>query len=48
MWGKRLKKGKRAGIWKTIMDDVWADIYDRTDIDERWKIYQELNPTKGK
>lgn len=47
-WGKRLKNGKRAGIWKTIMDDVWADIYDRTDIDERWKIYQELNPKKGK
>jgi hypothetical protein len=48
MWGKRIKKGKRAGIWKILMDDVWADIYDRTDIDERWKIYNELNPKKSK
>ena len=30
------------------MDDVCADIYDRTDIDERWKIYQELTPKKCK
>lgn len=45
-WGKRLNKGKRAGIWKTIMDDVWADIYNRTTLEERWAIYYQLTKKK--
>ena len=45
-WGKRLNKGKRAGIWKMIMDDVWADIYNRTTLEERWAIYYQLTKKK--
>lgn len=47
-WGKRLNKGKRAGIWKTIMDMVWPIIYNRTTLEERWEIYYQLTPKKNK
>jgi hypothetical protein len=48
MWGKRDKKGKRAGIWIKIMDKVWPIIYNRTTLEERWEIYYQLTPKKKK
>lgn len=48
MWGKRDKKGKRAGIWIKIMDKVWPIIYNRTTNEERWKIYYQIIPKKKK